>query len=412
MLVINVSDVAFGGDGIARHDGKVIFIEQAVPGEIVEVELLQDKKRFARARPVRRLEPAADSIQAFCPVFGRCGGCDWQQVPYEKQLLWKAAFITSALIKNAHFEPPAPIVVLPSEKSRNYRNRIKLKARLNQKLMFDFGYFAKSSHSPVFIDHCPIADAPINEFLGELKSFIFPKAYSWQGDLEIQAVAHDKRLIHFTPDFPRDALAALRKKFPDDAIEVEGCISFETHAGLEYATQAGQFQQVNPRANLFLRDWIAKTIEAIGAETVLDLFCGSGNLSLQLIRGEIKVWGLELAGKAIETAQFNLKSNQLNTGVYRAGPVHELHAIFQDLPAQLDCVITDPPRQGMDDSLAEVLKLRPRHILSISCDPNTFARDLKAILEAGYVVKEIFGIDFFPHTYHVETVAHLVLGPE
>ena len=411
-MALDVVDVAFGGDGIARHDGKVYFVEQAVPGETVEVEILQDKKRFARVRAVRTLEAAPDAIPGFCPVFGSCGGCDWQHVPYPKQVEWKASFIKSALFKNAQIEWPEEIKVLPSEDIHNYRNRIKLKARMDAQQRLEFGYFAKSSHTPVFIAQCPIADPAINAFLDELKNFTFPKAFRWQGDMEIQALTKGQRLIHFNPDFPAEALTHLRTKFVNDKIESPGFLALEDHEGIHYATQAGQFQQVNIKGNRTLRSWIKAKVEAIGAKTVLDLFCGSGNLSMQFLAKEdegLRVWGLELADKAIDTAQYNLERNGFIQGGYKAGPVSELHQIFRDLPATLDCIITDPPRQGMDDSLEEVLKLRPLNILSVSCDPNTFARDLKGILEKGYVLKEIFGMDFFPHTYHIETVAHLSL---
>ncbi len=408
-LVINVSDVAFGGDGIARQDGKVIFIEHAVPGERVEVELVQDKKRFARARILRKLEPAPDAVKPPCKVFGSCGGCDWQHVPYANQLEWKAGFIRSALFKNARYEHAETIKVLPSPETENYRNRIKLKARMTPRRTLEFGYFAKSSHTPVFIAQCPIADRVINSFLSALKDFVFPQSYSWQGDLEVQAIAEQRCLVHFNPNFPPEALAALQQQFPLESVETKGFIGLEDDQGLHYATQAGQFQQVNIKANQFLRGWAQNKIESLACETVLDLFCGSGNLSLQLLRQGRKVWGLEYSTQAIATAAFNVERNQLKHSNYRSGPVHEIHKIFQDLPQQLDCIITDPPRQGMDDSLEEVLRLRPKHILSISCDPNTFGRDLKGMLEQGYVVKELFGIDFFPHTYHVETVAHLSL---
>ncbi|MBC7658215.1 MAG: class I SAM-dependent RNA methyltransferase [Chitinophagaceae bacterium] len=410
-LVVAVTDVAFGGDGIARTDGKVIFVEHAVPGETVEATVLQDKKRFIRARTTRLLEPAPDAIKAFCPVFGTCGGCDWQHVPYPKQLGWKADFIRSALFKNARYEHFEAIRVLPSTRIRDYRNRIKLKARLTPKQTLEFGYFAKSSHNPVFIESCPIADPQINTFLATLKNFRFRKAASWQGDMEIQALP-TQRLIHFMPELPREALSELRRVFPDDAFEATNPVPFEVDQGIRYATQTAQFQQVNLEGNHQLRQWIYDKVIAIEAKTVLDLFCGSGNLSLQLVSPITRVWGMELAGKAVETAAFNLKANGLSNATYKNGPVRELKAIFSDLPKAIDCIITDPPRQGMDDSLEEILRLRPKHILSVSCDPNTFARDLKLILEQGYEVKELFGIDFFPHTYHVETVAHISrLGP-
>ncbi len=410
-LEVDVSDVAFGGDGIARVDGKVIFIEQAVPGERVEVALLQDKKRFAKGRVVRKLSPAPDAVPAPCPVFGRCGGCDWQHVPYPKQLEWKASFIRSALQKNARYEHPEPIAVRPSSQEYSYRNRIKLKARIAPSRRFEFGYHAQGSHQVVPIAQCPIADRAINALLDELRDLVMPGREAWQGECELQRLEGDRRLLHFMPPLPREVHKALAAALPRDAIAAPSGSAFEEferESGLIYATQAGQFQQVNRAANHAMRAWVRRKVEETGSQTVLDLFCGSGNLSLQLLNGRRQVWGLELAEPAIETAQQNLKINGLSGGIYKSGPVSELARLFPDLPRGLDCVITDPPRQGMDDSLNELLALRPRHILSISCDPNTFARDLQGMLEAGYEVRELFGYDFFPHTYHVETIAHLV----
>ncbi|MES2744327.1 MAG: class I SAM-dependent RNA methyltransferase [Bdellovibrionota bacterium] len=400
-----VADVAFGGDGIAREDGKVIFIEQAVPGETVTAEILQDKKRFARARKLTTLIPAPDAVEPFCPVFGRCGGCDWQHVPYSKQLDWKRQFIESALSKNARFTWHEPISVWPSVQTQNFRNRIKLKARLYQGRL-EVAYFAKSSHEIVTITQCPIAETAINEFLLEVKDLPFDVSASWRGELEIQRVGLKQRLLHFDPEFPQQKF--LQKHFPNDFVQPTDSVLLEEHEGLSYRTRAGQFQQVNALGNHQLRAWIKTKVVQTGAKTLVDLFCGSGNLSLSLQSiSAIKVWGIEYSETAIRTAKENAKDKPLQNFAYKAGPANQIREIFPDIPESVDCVITDPPRAGMDDSIADLLGLKPKHILSVSCDPNTFARDLKILLENGYVLKEILGADFFPHSYHIETLAHL-----
>lgn len=393
--------MAFGGDGIAREDGKVIFIEGAVPGEKVEVEITQDKKRFAKGRAIRRIEAAADEVAPFCPVFARCGGCDWQHVGYQKQLEWKSRFISSALQKTARF-PTEPISVRPSSSLSGFRNRIKLKASVYQGSM-ELGYFAKSSHDLVAIESCPIADPLINQKISELLALRFPAEKSWRGELEIQALENDKTVLNFVPK-------------ADFGLSVPGgdsSLLFETHEGIRYRTRPGQFQQVNVEGNHALRTWIKSKVEEIQPRNVIDLFCGSGNLSLALRKqnDDLKVFGLEYSETAIRTAQDNVKDNGFQGFEYKAGPANEIRSIFPELPESIDCVIVDPPRQGMDDSIEDLLALEPKHILSVSCDPNTFARDLKRLLECGYIPKEILGMDFFPHSYHIETLAHLVYDP-
>lgn len=381
----------------------MIFIEGAVPGEQVRIVLKENKKNFAKAQVVERLAPAPDQVESFCPVFLRCGGCDWQHVPYEKQLRWKAGFIESALRKISGIQQT--VTVVPSQKVRAYRNRIRLKADINPRGRLSLGYFAKGSHDRVVVKACPIADAPIDRAMAALIQKEWPEP--WRGDLEIQVLADQSCLLQFVPPLPPLAEKALDEGISPTLAQKarEGFYRLEEDGGLQYWTQGGQFQQVNLEGNRWLRTWVKECIEAIDARTVVDLFCGSGNFSLGL-KGR-RVWGLEISEKAIVTANENVRVNERPDAVYRAGPANEIRSIFPDLPAKIDCVITDPPRQGMADSLRDLIALNAEHILSISCDPNTFARDLKGLMEAGYELKEIFGIDFFPHTYHVETVAHL-----
>lgn len=361
---------------------------------------------------MKTLQAAADSVVPFCPVFQSCGGCDWQHVPYAKQLEWKRQFIESALYKSARLTLPAPVVVRPSAEVQNFRNRIKLKARVYQG-RFEFGYFAKGSHNLIRIESCPIAETSINELMTKLRSLVLPTSLSWDGELEIQRIGEDEGrcLLHFNPEFP-DA-TVLEKVLPHDAINPTESVLFERHDQIAYRTRAGQFQQVNRKGNHDLREWIKTKVVQIKPKTLLDLYCGSGNLSLGLrsIDAELKVWGLEFSESAIKTAVENLRENKISNFVYRSGPANEIRQLMEDLPISIDCVITDPPRQGMNDALEDILALKPKHILSVSCDPNTFARDLKILLERGYRIRELSGIDFFPQSYHVETLAHLEWDP-
>jgi 23S rRNA (uracil1939-C5)-methyltransferase len=417
---VTIDAVAFGGDGIARLDGKVIFVPDTVPEEQVRITLIENKGRFARGKVLKRLRLAPYLQQSPCPYSKRCGGCQWLEVPYTHQLAWKQSFIVAAMQRIARWEVPVDFQVLASPEQKAYRNRIKVRLRSHEDGRLELGYYAKGSHELVAIESCWIAASPINEALRRLAQLrLQPQLRTSTYELELQHLAGDRvtaiLLSPLAAEFRRSMIDAaagdpwLREHilWPDttDAPHL-----LEEDHGLAYRTFAGQFQQVNLAANRQLRTWVREKVLAAGARRILDVFCGSGNFSLQLAKEGREVWGIEVADVAITCAQENVRSNQLQKAHYAQGFAHQILDRFPELSQGVDCIIVDPPRKGMAEALAPLLQIPAPLLIYISCDPNTLARDLKELMAAGYQVEEGMGVDFFPHSYHVETVLLLKLG--
>lgn len=416
-LTLTLESVAFGGDALTRRDGKVYFVADALPGETVAADIIQDKDRFAKARVTSRLTAPDYAVPAPCPYAERCGGCQWQRVPYAMQKTWKAGFIEDALQRIGGIPAGTyPFAMQASPEELHYRNRIDVKWQVTPEGKVQIGYYAKSSHDLVPIERCWIADERINQVLQECVRLSFPKRErSFQTSLEFQVIADDRVLVsgqEIPPGFWQDLKKAvdqnsiLQRTLIVDSREF---VLLEEWEGLRFHTRAGQFQQVNLPANRFLRGWVRDFARQHKVQNTVDLYCGSGNLSLALARDGIQVFGVEAYAPSIEAAVYNTKQNKLNAR-YAAGDAQDIRQLFPDLPA-LDLLIVDPPRRGMAEAVAPVLELGASRIIYVSCDPNTLARDLKIMLAAGYELDDVKGLDFFPQSYHVETVAVLKKNP-
>jgi 23S rRNA (uracil1939-C5)-methyltransferase len=417
-LTLTLDSVAFGGDALTRRDGKVFFVADALPGETVMVEVEQDKERFAKARVVERVTPPDYAIPAPCSFAERCGGCQWQRVPYEKQKDWKAGFIQDALQRIGGIPAGSyPFLMQGSPQTLHYRNRIEVKWQLETDGAVQLGYFAKASHDLVAIDHCWIADPRINGVLERCLHLRFPaRERIFQTSLEFQVIADGRVLVSgqdlpegFWQDF-RNAVSADEELQSQLVLDDQGFVLLEEWENLRFHTRAGQFQQVNLPANRFLRSWVRTFARQHHVRTAVDLYCGSGNLSLPLAREGMTIYGVEAYAPSIAAAVHNAEQNGLPSANYAAGDAQEIRQLFPDLPP-LDLLIVDPPRRGMAEAVAPVLELNAERVIYVSCDPNTLARDLKTMLTGAYVLEEVMGLDFFPQSYHVETVCVLKKSP-
>ncbi|WP_176736357.1 class I SAM-dependent RNA methyltransferase [Oligoflexus tunisiensis] len=410
--------MAFGGDALTRCDGKVYFVGDALPGETVLVEVQQNKERFAKARVLERVSPPDYVVPAPCPFAERCGGCQWQRVPYERQKEWKAGFIQDALQRIGGIPAGSyPFLMQGSPQTLHYRNRIEVKWQLQTDGSVQLGYFAKSSHDLVAIDHCWIADPRINGVLEQCLALHFPaRERIFQTSLEFQVIA-DGRVLVSGQDLPEDFWQDFKDAVNGDEelrkvliIDDPSFVLLEEWEGLRFHTRAGQFQQVNLPANRFLRSWVRTFARQHHVRSAVDLYCGSGNLSLPLAREGITIYGVEAFAPSIAAAVYNAEQNGLAAAHYAAGDAQDIRQLFPELPS-LDLLIVDPPRRGMVEAVKPVLHLDAERIIYVSCDPNTLARDLKIMLAGGYALQEVMGLDFFPQSYHVETVCVLKKNP-
>ena len=390
-LDVRVERILPGGVGLAHAEGQTLFVSLAAPGDLarVRVDSVRGRLAFASVREV--LEPSPSRVEPPCPYFGRCGGCDFQQLTYEAQLAAKAEIIRDCLRRVARVEPPAEIPVEPSPEVWRYRSRARWQHDPRRRLL---GYYERGSHCVCDVADCPVAAPPVAERLARLRGLMtegrLPHA------TEFEAVAGD------------DGVALDPAVEPGDEREQVRRIGGET-----YRFDAGCFFQIN---HTLLEPLVAEGLRGVGAgesagATALDLYSGVGLFTLQLARRFAKVVAVEGNAESADYARRNLADASLtnarvetaNVGEWLAGHAAEL--------GRADFVLLDPPRAGAEpEAVRGIISLRPRHISYVSCDPATLARDLRALSDAGYRLDSVRAFDMFPQTHHVETVVHLFAG--
>lgn len=409
-----IEGVAFGGKGICRKEGRVYFLSDGVPGDVYTGEVTRDKKRYADVRIREHLQKSPLRGQAPCPHATQCGGCQWQGVDLTQQLIWKQSFLENALKRLGHFDPLPPIETIPAQPGFGHRSRIRLRLRGGGGKPLEVGYFARASRDFLPITQCLVAEAPIQAFLATLPSFPLTSMISAQ--MEIAALAEGQVMLSLYPDRQRgrEGLLELKKEFLDHpqvacvAIfgeQVGGFYRLETWEGLDYYTTPLQFQQNHRLMNHKLRKKVQELATSISAQRVLDLYCGSGNLSLALCQ-TAQVVGVESNRLGVRTAQHNLLQNRL-PGAYHCSEVSQWLEAHD--PQDIDLGIVDPPREGFSKATRWILEAKIEHLILIGCDPNHFANMARKLCEAGYSLEEVSLYDFFPHTYHLEAFGYFRL---
>jgi len=363
---LRISDIAFGGEGVARLDDFVVFVPFVARGETVEAEITEVKPRFARAKLLRVIQPAPERVQPGCRYFGACGGCQYQHLSYESQLQIKHKQICDLFERIGGF--PATIIapVLPCPQPYGYRNRIMIRSQWDKfKQGLNIGYIRADNRLVVDIEECPIAEPALNEEIKRVRAHPPPK-----GGLKV--------VLRIPPegwDLPRDSF----------------------------------FQN-----NFFL---LPKLIEVVrerfrdgGARHLVDLYCGVGFFSLELASHVESFAGIELDRLAIEAARRNALLRGCANGEFIVGSVEEmLPALLARFTAPDTTVVLDPPRKGCPPETLELIaQMRPAQIIYVSCHPATMARDLNILCRSGvFVLARVIPLDMFPQTSHVECVADL-----
>lgn len=412
-----IESMAFGGAGVARHDGLVYFIEGASEGQLVTIKNLQLKKKFARA-DVDQVVEQVDYVRASdCDYFDRCGGCQWLDKEYRKQLEWKQSFVKNAINRIGGLEFQNEISIEPSAVDRQYRQRIRVNVETDRAGFIKCGFFSSGTHDLISIESCQIAVTAINNVLVQLPNLKSPASFKDRYSLELHALNHsDVALTLF--------LSPSDKKKADNLIDfwkgLKGVVAchvkgdtdiqpyvYDNQFGLDFYSKPGLFQQVNLASNRKVRERVFDIVKDVQAKNLLDLFCGTGNLSLGLAALSESILGVEYSKDAIDTAIYSVKKNNITNAKYIHGNASAMLRKFIEKESCFDLIIADPPREGMQDCLDSVIKLSPKHIVYMSCDPNTLARDLGKLCKTDYDLMSVECYDFFPNTFHVESLAVL-----
>ncbi len=416
-----IESLAFKGYGVARIHGKVVFVPYSVSGDEGEIELIEERKRYSIGRFTHIVKPSPWRRTPSCPYFGECGGCQWQHIIDSIQMDFKKEILIELLRRIGKLKNLPPIEISPPSKFYGYRTRIQLKG--NGK---SIGYFMERSHQVVDIHECLIAHPLINQMLYLIREK-FPSLSRVKG-VELNLSPNEGKgilLLHLSSSriILKKSLEEFLKAHPifkGLAIETpEGmtcigdpylCFTIplngeDTKRELKYRASLESFSQINMEENQKLIETVLQFSELNGEFFVLDLYAGIGNFTLPLAMKAKEVVGVEENSKAVEDAFFNRKMNRIKNCEFIHGRVEE---VLRDWNRErIDLMVLDPPRAGCKRILEQMVRLTPKRIIYVSCEPSTFSRDIASLSEKGYPLKKIRLIDMFPQTYHMEMIGLL-----
>lgn len=383
-LEVEIERILPGGVGLAHAEGLTVFVSLAAPGDIVRarIDRVQGKSSFASILEV--LKPSPVRVEPPCPYFGRCGGCDFQQLTYEAQLGTKVEIVRDCLRRIAKIETPLEIPISASPSQWHYRARANWQVDSVAKLL---GYCERGSNRVCDVEYCAVLVPELQEALEKVRQEILVGSGTLQLR-NIDAVVGDEGMSVVPP------LAGFTTSI------------VSRHIGNEtYYFSADAFFQVNHE---LLEPLLTESLGNAKGQTAVDLYCGVGLFTLPLARRFERVTGVEAHPKATEFARRNIEAAKLlNAKVVTARVGDWLNQQARSL-GPVDFLLLDPPRTGCENrDIAGILTLRPTKISYVSCDPATLARDLKKLIAAGYTLDSVAAFDLFPQTHHVETVARL-----
>ena len=455
---VKIEAVAAEGKSLAHVDGTVVFVEFAVPGDIVNVKVTKKKKNYMEGFILEIVKPSEDRLQPFCEHFGICGGCRWQPLPYDMQLKAKQQQVWDQLVRIGHLEIPDISPILPSDKTKYYRNKLEFTFSnkrwiynnedpdsLTDEERLGLGFHVGKFFDKVLdIKHCSLQPEPSNEIR------LFIREYAVTHNLEFYNIRENTGFLRniivrnnqvgdvmLTVCFAYDdqdkivpMLDAIAAEFPqikslhyvineklNDSISDLECILYkgddaiwETMGKLKFKIGPKSFYQTNSEQAYKLYS-VAKEFAALtGNEVVYDLYTGTGTIAQFISDKASKVIGIEYVKEAIEDARINAEANGITNCTFFDGDMKDiLTADFIKEHGKPEVMIIDPPRAGMHPDVVKVImEAAPERIVYVSCNPASQARDL-AMMSPMYEITAVQPVDMFPHTMHVENVCALKL---
>ncbi len=383
-LEVEIERLLPGGVGLAHAEGLTIFVSLAAPADVVRIKIEKTRAKLAFATITEIIKPSPVRVEPPCPYFGRCGGCDFQQLNYKAQLEAKVDIVRDCLHRLARIEAPVDIAMHSSPQQWQYRARANWQFDATTSRL---GYFERGSHRVCDVEVCAVLVPELQQVLETLRSEILPSSFE-NASSEINAVAGDKG-VSVSP-----GLVGF------DGSEVNRKIGGEI-----YYFDAHAFFQIN---HSLLEVFIRSAMHDARGTMAIDLYCGVGLFTLPLARRFERVIGIESNWTSAEFARRNLQNAQLSSARVVTSRVADWLKAHADAKPSADFLLLDPPRTGAEPGVVEgILALRPQEISYVSCDPATLARDLKQLLAGDYSLDSVAAFDMFPQTHHVETVVRL-----
>ena len=459
-VTLHIEDIGTGGEGIGKADGFTFFVKDAIVGDVIEAKIMKLKKNYGYARLMKVLTPSKDRVEPKCPVARQCGGCQIQEMRYEAQLAFKQKMVQNNLERIGGLTGFEMCPVIGMETPYAYRNKAQFPVGEDKDGNIVIGFYAGRTHHIVEQTDCCIGAPENAAILRKVKAYMQKnqiRPYNEERHsgivrhILIRTGYHTKEImVCLIVNAAKASCLKNAEQLIESLREMDGMtsvmVNFNTEktnvilgkksevlwgqpyiedfiGDVKYQISPQSFFQVNPMQTEKL---YAKALEYAGLtgnETVWDLYCGIGTISLFLAKNARKVYGVEIVPQAIEDARNNAKRNGIDNAEFFVGKAEEVVPAFyekalkqaQDSEAgksiHPDVVVVDPPRKGCEEMLLEtIVKMQPQRIVYVSCDSATLARDLKFLSANGYAVKKVQPVDQFGHSVHIETVVLLSKG--
>ena len=469
-IELKIEDMGVDGEGIGKYEGMTFFVKDAVIGDTIRAGITKLKKNYGYARVQEILEPSPYRVQPECPLYARCGGCQIQAMDYRQQLCYKQKKVRGNLIRIGGFAPELIDSVMEEivgmEQPYRYRNKAQFPIGEDRDGMPVAGFYAARTHSIIPVEDCKLGVTQNEQVLGVVLSYMRENGVRPYDETTGRGlVRHVLIRYGFTS---KELMVCLvingetlpqEKKLVDALCKIEGMTSISvninrkntnvilgeetrtvwgsdyitdqihlrdcdhdfvlTDTAIAYHISPQSFYQVNPGQTEKLYSLALSYAGLTGKETVWDLYCGIGTISLFLAQKAGKVYGVEIVPQAIEDARSNAALNGITNASFFVGKAEEVLPEFYEKESRKpdadmlhpDVIVVDPPRKGCDEKCLEtMLRMEPDRIVYVSCDPATLARDLKILCGGGYELRKVRPVDQFGHTTHVETVVLLSKG--
>lgn len=424
---VTITDVTTDGQGVGRSsDGRVWFVPQTVPGDVVTVQIEQEKPKHGWAKLQHIEQASADRVEPPCEYFGECGGCEWQHIQRTAQTRWKGEILQQTLQRIAGMTWPS-LTVLAPEHELGVRSRLRIQVGSKQSL----GFFRRNSHQIIPIQQCPVALPVLQQAWSLLRTllrtFPFPlHEVRLMGNSREQVVASfhlDKR----TRASHRELKKQLTSWWRNVSSQLQPIQGIEVWSGSQIVEEWGQtlleegtphalyrpsgFAQASWAGNQLLLEQVLTFWQQSQTHCILELYAGSGNLSIPLAQAGAKIWALDSNEQALHDGSLATQQHRLQHQLHFEIFDDQLHSLLlfcQNRRVQPDCVLVDPPRRGIPPRIRdEICTLTPQTILYVSCDPATLARDLVHFQKHNYTLQHLVAVDLMPQTAHIESVAVL-----
>ncbi|QHJ71994.1 23S rRNA (uracil(1939)-C(5))-methyltransferase RlmD [Planococcus halotolerans] len=444
-LLVHVEDLTHDGAGVAKVEGYPLFIHGALPGEDVHIHVLKTLKSYGFAKLLEIENASPFRVEAPCPVFDTCGGCQIQHLSYEGQMTFKRKLVRDAITRIGKL-PDVPVhPVKGMENPWRYRNKSQIPFGMEDGRVVA-GFYQPRSHQIADTDICiiqtPEADSimagikhkltemgiePYEEetHRGQLRHVVVRKARA-TGEIMVVLVTKKKKFpqaaeaLKLIQELVPETVSIVQNVNPektnvifgDETITLWGKDVIEDQIGdVRFEISARSFYQINPEQTEVLYGQALEYANLTGNETVIDAYCGIGTISLFLAQRAKFVMGVEIVPPAIEDAKRNAELNGLSNTLFEAGPAEQVIPRWYKEGKKADVLVVDPPRKGCDEQLLQtILKQRPERVVYVSCNPATLARDLRILEDGGYRTQEVQPVDMFPQSTHCEAVAWLQLA--